>query len=134
MASLSSEEREHLQEEEEKMKRPITPTSIDEKDVRKDSYAPHETYPPLPQRPDGRASIDQGKKKGFGERFKEKVTGLTKEERQQEKAKQAQLEREYYETHMRFRSAMTEAQRTQQPVFFAKDRDGHDVYIEVSRS
>ena len=55
---------------------------------------------------------------------------MTKEEREVEKKKRAEEERKYYEVHMKYRTAMVRAQQTGQPQFLAKDRDGHDVYVE----
>ena len=69
-------------------------------------------------------------KKGFGEKFKQKITGQTKEERQKERELRDQQEREYYEAHQKFRQCLQQAQVTGQPQYFAKDRDGKDIYIE----
>ncbi|RMZ79689.1 hypothetical protein DV738_g3236, partial [Chaetothyriales sp. CBS 135597] len=108
LSTLSSEERERIQDQEAKLRKPITPN------IRH-----------------GRAhSTSATKKKTLGERLKEKATGMTKEERHAERQKRAEQERQYYEAHIKFRNALAEASRTGQPVFFMKDRDGHDVYVE----
>lgn len=80
----------------------------------------------LPPRPDE-------KKKGlsgFGRRMKDKVTGTTHDQRVQDRARRAEEERAYYEAHRKFRQALQRAEATGQPVLFAKDRDGRDVYVE----
>lgn len=137
--ALPSEEKERLQAEEEKLKRPITPSGDFKGDLKGDSKGekssvpqhPREEFPAnLPSRP-GQASTSQpGQKKGFGERLKDKVTGTTHEERERERAQRAEEERQYYEMHARFRAALNKAQMTGEPQWFAKDRDGKDIYIE----
>ncbi|RMZ87653.1 hypothetical protein DV736_g5116, partial [Chaetothyriales sp. CBS 134916] len=140
LSSITSEERERIQDEEAKLRKPITPTSSDEKLP----YAPPPSSP-LASSPDRRsqelpnragraasasATTSTGKKKTLSERLKEKATGMTKEERLAERQKRAEQERQYYEAHIKFRNALAEASRTGQPVFFMKDRDGHDVFVE----
>ena len=116
--SLSSEEREKLQEEENKMRRHSADHSEDEQ------------FPPnLPARPSG-SKETSAQKKSFGEKLKDKVTGSTHDERVQDRARRAEEEREYYEAHMKLRQAMQQAQITGQPQFFAKDKNGKDIYIE----
>ncbi|KAJ9618051.1 hypothetical protein H2204_013200 [Knufia peltigerae] len=128
--SLSSEERERLQDEENQMRRRAahTPEPPDDKD--------HHAFPELPPRPNNsrHQSQQQGAatKKSFGEKLKDKVTGTTHDERVKNRAQREQEEREYYEAHMRLRQAMQRAEMTGQPQFFAKDRDGRDIYIEPS--
>lgn len=81
----------------------------------------------LPPRP------TDGKGKGkasFGRRFKDKFTGTTHEEREQERARRAQEDRRLYEQHLAFRRAMGEAARTGQPQWVGKDRDGKDIFVE----
>ncbi|RMD40928.1 hypothetical protein DV735_g4202, partial [Chaetothyriales sp. CBS 134920] len=145
LSTLSSEERERIQDQEAKLRKPISPNSSDEKLA----YAPPTTsysssIPPSSSTPSantqsqdsktrhGRApsASAAGKKKTLGERLKEKATGMTKEERHAERQKRAEQERQYYEAHIKFRNALAEATRSGQPVFFMKDRDGHDVYVE----
>ena len=90
----------------------------------------HQTYQNDQVKADDKASTAaDGKKKGLGERFKNKVTGTTKEEREREKAKRAEQERQYYEAHMRFRQAMRQAQIDGTPQPLGKDREGHDLYV-----
>ena len=134
--SLPSEEKERLQAAEDQMRRPKTPTDHkDEKAGAVGTHHTHEDYPSeLPPRPSGPHSTPSHsggqKKQSLGERLKTKVTGLTKEEREQERAQQAEQERQYYEMHQRFRAAMQRAQMTGQPQWFAKDKNGQDIYIE----
>jgi len=121
LKSLSAEERERLQEEEDRIldSRP-GPSSAG--GLEDDHH-----HPELPPRPNGKGKKD---KKSFGEKFKDKMTGMTHEERVQERARRAEQERQYYEAHMKFRQAMQQAQITGQPQFLAKDKDGKDVYVE----
>ena len=78
LSSLTSEERERIQEEEAKMRRPITPTSIDEKSPQKESHTTHGAYPDqLPPRPGRTQSTDAGGKKSLAERLKRKFTCRT---------------------------------------------------------
>lgn len=130
--SLSSEEKERLQAAESKMKR--SPSfSKDEKST--GQAIPQEHYPTdLPPRSSGSTSqphVSQGsQKKGLGERLKDKVTGTTHDEREQSRARRDEEERQYYEMHARFRAAMQRAAMTGQPQWFAKDRDGKDIFVE----
>jgi hypothetical protein len=141
--SLSSEEKERLQAEEAKLQHPDVSTSdgkgshsdtkgpIDSKSST--SQAPHEHFPTeLPPRSSQSQPhvTGQPQKKGFTERLKDKVTGMTHEEREQSRAQRAEEERQYYEMHARFRTALHRAQMTGQPQWFAKDRDGKDIFIE----
>lgn len=135
--SLPSEEKERLQAEESKMMRPHTPTDSkgEKSEKATGNRPPAEHYPSdLPPRPSGPTTqpshTSQNKKKGLGERLKDKVTGSTHEEREQERAERAEQERQYYEMHARYRAAMQRAQMTGQPQFFAKDKNGQDIYIE----
>jgi hypothetical protein len=92
----------------------------------------------LPERPTSshhaaqHATHDDGQKKTFGEKLKDKVTGTTHEERTRMRAQRDKEEREYYEAHMRLRQAMQRAEMTGKPQFFAKDKNGQDIYIEPS--
>ncbi|EXJ92092.1 hypothetical protein A1O3_00642 [Capronia epimyces CBS 606.96] len=125
--SLSSEERERLQEEEDKLRKQF-PHSADHSEDEG-----HANEPPLPPRPSNQQRPSTSKapqKKTFGEKLKDKVTGTTHEERVLERAKREEEERQYYEAHLKLRQAMQKAQMTGQPQFFAKDKDGKDIYIE----
>jgi hypothetical protein len=118
---LSTEERERLQEEEDRMRMQglhSTEHSEDES---------HHNTAELPPRPSGSKNPS---KKTFGEKLKDKVTGTTHDERVRTRAQREQEEREYYQAHLKLRQAMQQAQVTGQPQFFAKDKDGKDIYIE----
>lgn len=134
--ALPSEEKERLQAEEEKLKRPITPSPEIKGDSKGEKSSgvpqqPREEFPAnLPSRPRQASTSQPGQKKGLGERLKDKVTGTTHEERERERAQRAEEERQYYEMHARFRAALNKAQMTGEPQWFAKDRDGKDIYIE----
>ena len=134
LSSISSEERERIEEEERERKHlsdnesagpslKVSAAGIPSQHTASSSFAPD-----LPPRP---SSVSDPKaKKGFGEKLKEKVTGLNREERAEYKRQLEQQEREYYEAHMRFRQCLQRAQMTGQPQFFAKDRNGQEIYIE----
>lgn len=133
--ALPSEEKERLQAEEEKLKHPIPASSGFSGDTKGEKASvppyPREEFPSdLPSRPSQASTSQQGQKKGFGERMKDKLTGSTHEERERDRAQRAEEERQYYEMHARFRAALQRAQMTGQPQWFAKDRDGKDIYIE----
>lgn len=117
--SLSSEERERLQEEESRLKKEIPHSAEHSED---ESH-----FPALPPRPN---NAQGPTKKSLGEKLKDKVTGKTHDERVRDRAKREQEERQYYEAHMKLRQAMRQAEITGQPQFFAKDKDGKDIYIE----
>lgn len=136
--SLTSEQRERIQEEE--RGRRYNDHSDDESGVSSSSKAsaagpPHamggshssQELPPRPTHSDGHGKI------GFGEKMKQKLTGQTKEERAEYKRQQEEEERKYYEAHMKFRQCLQRAQMTGEPQFFAKDREGKDIYIEPPR-
>jgi hypothetical protein len=66
----------------------------------------------------------------YGRKLKDRITSSTHEEREKDRAQRAQEEQQAYEAHLQFRQAMSRAMQTGQPQFIAKDRQGHDVYIE----
>lgn len=118
---LSTEERERLQEEEDRLRKQFPHSAEHSEDEG------HATRPAPPQQP---STFKASQKKTFGEKLKDKVTGTTHEERVRERARREEEERQYYEAHLKLRQAMQKAQMTGQPQFFAKDRDGKDIYIE----
>jgi len=129
LATLSSEERERL--EHESMDRKKNPTHEDIIAAHsEDDEAPHYTAAPaeLPPRPAGKGKAPE--ERTFGRRFKDKVTGMTHEQRVAERQRQAQHERELWETHRRIRQAMAQAAQTGQPVHVGRDSTGRDVYVE----
>lgn len=81
----------------------------------------------LPPRPEGKG---KGADRSFGRKLKDKLTGMTHEEREQERKRRAAEEQRMYEQHLRTRQAMAKAMQTGQPQLLGKDRDGKDVYIE----
>lgn len=129
LSTLSSEERERIQEEERQRVEDFTPTTPSKAS---EGVASHSTGgSSFPQDLPPRSSVSTSKgKSSFSDRFKEKVTGMTKEERGRERELREQQEREYYAAHQRFRQCVQQAQMTGQPQFFAKDRDGKEIYIE----
>jgi hypothetical protein len=129
LSTLSSEERERL--EHESMQRKQNPTKEEVIAAHsEDEEAPHYTGAPaeLPPRPPGKGKAPE--QKSFGRRFKDKMTGMTHEQRVQERQRQAAHERELWETHQRIRQAMAQAAHTGQPVHVGKDSTGRDVYVE----
>ncbi|KAL8861825.1 MAG: hypothetical protein Q9178_001694 [Gyalolechia marmorata] len=66
----------------------------------------------------------------FGRKMKDKLTGTTHEQREQERRQRAIAEQQAYERHRQLRQAMVTAIRTGQPQHVGKDRDGRDLYIE----
>ena len=142
LSTLSSEERERLQET------ARVPTREDIEIDSTDDEAPHpsgkrsektgaagesssSTPAELPPRPP--ASKQRGASTGkpsFGRRMKDKLTGTTHEERERMRARQAEEEQRQYEFHTAFRQAMARAMETGQPQLLAKDKDGHDIYVE----
>jgi hypothetical protein len=106
--SLTAEERETIQEQERSIRtRPLTPAPVDEKrypDEKKQEKisSPAESFPPeLPDRPGLRPGSEPAgaRKKSFGEKLKDKVTGSTREERERDRARRAEEEAEYYRAH-----------------------------------
>ncbi|EME40137.1 hypothetical protein DOTSEDRAFT_74839 [Dothistroma septosporum NZE10] len=81
----------------------------------------------LPPRPEGKGKQSE---RSFGRKLKDKVTGMTHEQREVERKRRAEEERRMYEQHLRMRQAMTKAMQTGQPQLLGKDRDGKDVYVE----
>ena len=117
--SLGSEERERLQDEENRLRKQAPHSPDHSEDER--------SHPSLPARP---STTQAATKKSFGERLKDKVTGTTHEERVRDRARREAEEKEYYEAHLKLRQAMQRAEATGQPQFFAKDKDGKDIFIE----
>ena len=134
LRSLSSDERERIQEDErERLEDARSTSSMEHEGSSHDAHnsakasasAAGYDSAQLPPRPDPKDG-----KKTFGRKLKDKVTGSTHEERQQDRARKAEEERQYYEAHQAFRRALQKAQMTGEPQFLAKDKDGKDVYIE----
>ena len=135
LSTLTSEQRERIEEESLGRGHPPSKEDImashtdDEEDYHTPTSPSGHSGGELPPRPTA------GKGKGrddrsFGRKFKDKVTGMTHEERENQRRIRAEEERKLYEQHQRFRRAMVEAQRTGQPQFVGKDRDGKDIYVE----
>lgn len=135
LSTLSGEERERIEEDSMNRGRRDPPSKEDIIAAHSDAEdeeptSATSTRPPneLPPRPDGK-----GKEKdtrGFGRKFKDKVTGTTHEEREAQRRKRAEEERRMYEFHMKIRQAMATAQRTGQPQFVGKETDGKEIWVE----
>lgn len=128
LSTLTSEERERIEEEHNHppTKEHAIYAASDEDDDHYDPKSSSSASGELPPRPDK----GKGKERSFGRKFKDKLTGMTHEQREEERRKRAEQERKLYEQHQKFRSAMAEAQRTGQPQFVGKDKNGKDVYVE----
>lgn len=136
LSTLSSEQRERIQEEErERLYHDHSDDESAHPSASKASAAGVSTNPTgassfdqdLPPRP---SQSDPHAKLGFSEKMKQKLTGQNKEERAEHRRRREEEERKYYEAHMRFRQCLQRAQMTGEPQFFARDRDGKDIYIE----
>jgi hypothetical protein len=69
----------------------------------------------------------------FSRKLKDKITGQTHEQREQDRVQRAEQERQAYLAHLRARQALIKAIETGQPQLLGKDRQGRDVYIEPPR-
>lgn len=132
--TLSGEERERIEQESlgrghPPSKQDIISHDTDEEDDdhHASSSGPHGTgtTAELPPRPDG----DKGKK-SFGRKLKDKMTGMSHEERVQERKRRAEEEERLYQQHLKIRQAMAKAVETGQPQLIGKDKQGKDIYIE----
>ncbi|KAL8991073.1 MAG: hypothetical protein Q9169_007956 [Polycauliona sp. 2 TL-2023] len=81
------------------------------------------TTAPLPPRPTPAPS-------NFARKMKDKLTGTTHEQRQEERRKRYAAEEQMYERHRQLRQAMVNAMRSGEPQHVGVDRDGRDLYIE----
>ncbi|KAL8678088.1 MAG: hypothetical protein Q9186_005527 [Xanthomendoza sp. 1 TL-2023] len=86
-----------------------------------DDHASTQPLPPRPEKPE---------KQRFGRKMKDKLTGTTHEQRQEERRQRAIAEEQAYQRHRQLRQAMVTAMNTGQPQHIGKDRDGRDLYIE----
>ncbi|KAL8941722.1 MAG: hypothetical protein Q9211_001698 [Gyalolechia sp. 1 TL-2023] len=66
----------------------------------------------------------------LGRKLKDKLTGTTHEQREEQRRQRAIAEEEAYARHRELRRAMVEAMRTGERQLVGKDRNGQDVYIE----
>ncbi|KZM25407.1 uncharacterized protein EKO05_0000630 [Ascochyta rabiei] len=65
----------------------------------------------------------------FSRKLKDKVTGSTHTEREQQRVRRAEQERQAYQAHLRARQALIRAMETGEPQFLCKDHQGKDVYV-----
>lgn len=132
LSSLPSEERERIQT----LHKTPTPADIAAEDT-DDEYEAHpkktgglggaassSTSPTTAQLPDRQQKIT------FGRKMKDKITGMTHEQRIEERKQRALQEQEMYRAHMAFREAMARAHETGVPQKVGTDRNGQDVYVE----
>ncbi|KAL9087567.1 MAG: hypothetical protein Q9159_003583 [Coniocarpon cinnabarinum] len=138
LSTLSSEERERLQEQARvPNKRDTEAMSTDGEDAGDESPDAYQKMPKIssPQQPDaasGEGSSSQlpQQKRPFGRKLKDKITGTTHEQRVQDREQRAKEEERQYQEYMAMRTAMRRAIQTGEPQFVGRDRDGKDVYIE----
>ena len=128
LATLSSEERERIEQESLNQGHPPSKEDIiashSDEDEDHDRVAPGE----LPPRPDGKGKGRDDR--SFGRKWKDKITGTTHAEREVERKRRAEQEQKLYEQHLRLRQAMVEASRTGKPQLVGKDSDGKEIYVE----
>jgi hypothetical protein len=123
LSTLSPEERTKYS----RMKRTVTLDDL----AAEDSDDDHE----LPPRPDGgrgRGKSTEPELTGFhkfSRKLKDKVTGSTHTEREQQRARRAEQDRRAYQAHLRARQALIRAMETGEPQFLCKDAQGRDVYV-----
>jgi len=65
----------------------------------------------------------------FSRKLKDKVTGTTHTEREQQRVRRAEQERKAYLAHLRARQALMKAIQTGEPQFLYKNQRGEDVYV-----
>ncbi|KAI7085083.1 hypothetical protein KC356_g6173 [Hortaea werneckii] len=125
LSTLSGEERERIEQESMGRGHPMSKADMMAEHT-DESEAEESHHPGLPPRPD-----DKGKgKKPLGRKIKDKLTGTTHEEREQERRKREQRDRDLYARHVAIRSCMAKAAQTGQPQLLGKDSDGKDIYVE----
>ncbi|KAH6643843.1 hypothetical protein C7974DRAFT_429838 [Boeremia exigua] len=120
LRTLSPEER----KQHSRMKRTVTLEDLAAEDSDDDND--------LPPRPDARAKPADSGLTGFhkfSRRLKDKVTGSTHTEREQQRVRRAAQEQQAYQTHLRARQALIRAMETGEPQFLCKDAQGRDVYV-----
>jgi hypothetical protein len=126
LRTLSSEDRERIEHESMRHPKDAQPSKEDimhdHTDISEDEDIPND----LP----ARKNAPPAQKKSFGRKMKDKLTGSTHEERQQERARREQKEREMYQRHLAIRQAMSKALQTGKPQLIGRDKDGQDVWLE----
>lgn len=146
LATLSSEERERLQEDH---RHPSMPDVLAMSSDEEDNEGRHFQYKKVKpvKSPSGPAQAQasssssaqpsssqqqaqSGTKDSFGRRMKDKLTNTTHEQRQQERVRRAEEERQAYERHMKYRQALVRAIQTGEPQSIGRDREGREVFVE----
>jgi len=132
LSTLSTEERERIEQESMGRGHPPSKADIlagdtdDEDDHHPTASSSAHHDQDLPPRVGGKGKGKQT----FGRKLKDKLTGMTHEERAEERKRRAEEEQRMYEQHLRIRQAMSRAAQTGQPQLLGKDKDGKDLYIE----
>jgi hypothetical protein len=142
LASLSSEEREHIQ----RLQRSVSfkdieaESSDDDRSIRKGgkgtehAKAAAEAGPSASSSHAGPSAAHlEPQPKGirkFGRKLKDSLTATTHEERQRARQARAEEEEQAYALHMAYRRALSRAIETGQPQYLGKDRNGQEIFIE----
>ena len=139
LSTLSAEEREQV--EHESMYRGQHPSSADiiaahsdEDEDHHDGRSPSSSSFPesLPPRSDGKGkgkTMDSNHR-SFGSKMKDKLTGTTHEQREEQRRRRYEAEQKAMDKHLQLRAAVRQATITGQPVFLGKDTQGKDVYVQ----
>jgi len=88
---------------------------------------------PKPAGASSSAATSSKGKETFGQKMKDKLTGSTHAERENDRAKRAEDEQKAYQRHLALRQAMNRAIETGQPQLIGKDAQGHDLYRKFSK-
>ncbi|KAM3417724.1 hypothetical protein BST61_g5957 [Cercospora zeina] len=133
--TLSGEERERVEQESLTYKHDYLPQHYQKQtgNASPSTTTTTTSHAELPPRSDGK---DEGKGKqklSFGRKLKDKVTGMSHEEREAARRQREEEERQAYEMHVKVRAAMQRAAETGQPQLIGRDREGRDIYMEPPR-
>lgn len=86
------------------------------------------SFAELPPRPDSKDKT--GGYRTFGRKWKDRMTGTSHEQRQQQRDMQLVEDQKAYQLHLKIRRAMVEAAKTGKPQYIGKDSDGKEVYVD----
>ena len=133
LRTLSSEERERIEQESLGRGHPMSKADIMASHTDDEDDGDHHTgassssssaNQELPPRPGNKG------KQPLGRKIKDKLTGTTHEQREAERKRREEEEKKIYEQHLKYRQAMARAMETGKPQLIGKDKQGKEVYIE----
>ena len=139
LSTLSSEERERIQEQSRKpTKQETAALDTDGSDTEEPhKHADQKTAKVSSPRPDASTAGSpstptdpQSQKKPLGRKLKDKITGSTHEQRVADREQRAREEAEQYRDYLAYRGALRRAYETGQPQLVGKNREGNEVYVE----